>query len=239
MKIVNQIFKKKFIAFFALVLLFVLLFILFSFRRDIDELKIENHSLYQYFAGRKVSYQGKIQMSRSNDNIVKLSFSDTNIDLDSTPIYYQKETKVIFPKNMSLLFPIQGKQYKLNYFSTLEYDFQTVYVQDRDLNRSLENAVVYDGNDLYFFIDPVTVTYGDTQITLQPMSYLIVNPIDQLVSIYQYQEDKFSTFSDVNDEVLITTSKYQINASLDLMYYNGKSRLLLKNIADLNNLTDK
>lgn len=239
MKIIKKIFCKKNIPWIALLLLFLLLFIFFSFRKGIDEVRIESHKLYQYFSGIKVEYTGKIRMKRSNDNITKISFTDETVDLDSTPIYYQQAKKVIFPKNMSSVFPTLGKQYKVNYYSTLSQDGDTIYVMDRDLKRTLSNALLYDGNDLYFFVDAVTVTYGDVSVDLEPLSYITVDPFNHLLQIYDYANDSFTMISDTFDEVFISTKKYKVNASLDVMYYNKKSRLLFKDISKLNNLSDR
>ena len=40
----------------------------------------------------------------------------------------------------------------------------------------------------------------------------------------------------IEDEVLITTDDYKVNASLDLMYYGDSSRLIIRYIENLNNL---
>lgn len=236
MKIIKKVFCKKNIIWFSLALLLIIVIIFFSFRKKVDEYIIEDHELYQYFTGIKVEYTGKIKINKDDDSVVKLSFKEGSVELDSTPIYYKDSEKVLFPKNMAVLYPIVGEQYKINYYSNLYKDQDLYYVKDRSLKRNLVNSVLYDGNDLYFFVDNVNVTIGTNKYNLSPMSYIIVDVYNNRVDIYDKANDKYTSLDNIVDEVLVSTDRYKINASLDLMYYNNKSRLFIKDVEKLKNL---
>ena len=236
MKIIKKVFCKKNIKWFALLLICFIVIIFFSFRRNVDELKIENHDMYQYLTGIKIEYQGSIKINKNTNNITKISFQDVRVDLDSTPLYYQDAVKAIFPKDMSIIYPLQGLQYKLNYFSTIYQDAKDVYVQDGKVNKAVNNTIIYDGNNLYFLPCACTISFGEYSYDLPAMSYLIVDTLNSLVQLYNREKDEFLSFENITDEVIISSGKFQINATLDLMYYNNKSRLLLKTIDKLSHL---
>lgn len=238
MKIVKKIFNKKNIKWFAVILLIIVVILFFVLRKKTDEFVVEDHDLYQYLTGIKVEYTGSIKMNKSdNDKITMINFKDdVTVDLDSTPIYYKDENKVLFPKNMAVLKPTEGTQFKINYYSTLEKEKTGIYVKDRDLHKYLVNAVLYDGRDIYFFIDKVKVSIGDDSYDLDPLSYIVVDEYNKIVYLYNKTTDKMITIDGNEDEVIISTKNYKINASLDVMYYNKKSKLLIKDISVLKNL---
>lgn len=236
MKIIRKIFSKKNIKWVALLIVIVIVYILLSFKEDVDVMTIENHDLYQYLTGFKIEYTGKIKINKTKDKITKLSFIDQEIELDSTPIYYQDEEKVLFPKNMSVIYPLEGLQYKINYYSQAYNDFEEVSVKDRSLEKRLFNSIIYDGGDIYFLTEECSVSFNNTEYKLGRLSYVIVDTLNKVVSLYNYEKDEFIQIENVNDEVIISNGKYRVNASLDLMYYNSKSKLFIKSIESLKNL---
>lgn len=237
MKIIERIFNKKNIKWFALLLLLIIIILFFLLRKEVDEVSIENHDLYQYLSGVKVEYTGKIKINKDKNKIIKLSFKDINIDLDTTPIYYKGSKKVLFPKNMAVIYPILGEQYKINYYSTIYNDSDFIYVRDGSLKKNLVNSFIYDGDDIYFFIDSVTVSFGDWNHKVPPLSYIVADTLNNALYIYDRENDLYSSFSDVNSDVIISTNDYKVNASLDYMYYNNKTRLLIKDVDKLVNLS--
>lgn len=236
MKIIKRVFCKKNIKWFALLLILVIVIVFFSLRRNVDEVKIEDHDLYQYLTGIKIEYTGSIKMNKNTDDITKINFKKETVDLDSTPIYYKDEVKAIFPKNMIALYPLEGKLYKMNYFSTIYRDIDDIYVKDGSLKKKMNNSIIYDGKDLYFLATDATVKFGDQSYDLSAMSYVIVDTLNSLVQIYNQEKDEFFSFEDVKDQVIIGNGKISVNATLDFMNYNGKSRLILKDISKLGNL---
>lgn len=235
--------KKKMISFFKknyiwLILLLILLIvaILFAFRGSIDKVIIKDHNLYQYTDGIKLEYTGEIMIDKETDEITQLSVKDIVMELGTDPIYYEDEMKVLFPKNMAVVFPLHGTQYKVNYYTTVYRDIDDIYIEDRSLKRTLKDAIIYDGGDIYLVVDKSTVTIGKEKIEVSPLSLVVANTQNKVAYVYNYDKDEFKEFKDLKDEVIISTDSYKINASLDLMYYNEKSRLFIKSIDKLKNL---
>ena len=235
--------KKKMISFFKknyiwLILLLILLIvaILFAFRGSIDKVIIKDHNLYQYTDGIKLEYTGEIMIDKETDEITQLSVKDIVMELGTDPIYYEDEMKVLFPKNMAVVFPLHGTQYKVNYYTTVYRDIDDIYIEDRSLKRTLKDAIIYDGGDIYLVVDKSTVTIGKEKIEVSPLSLVVANTQNKVAYVYNYDKEELKEFKDLKDEVIISTDSYKVNASLDLMYYNEKSRLFIKSIDKLKNL---
>ena len=235
----KKVFSRSNLKWLALLIIIIILAILFSFQRDIDVVEIKNRSLYQYLTGIKVEYKGTIHINKNKDEITKLSFKDQVIELDTTPIYYKGEKRVLFPKNMAVIYPLRGIQYKINYYSEIYEDYTEFSIKDGSLDKRLFDAIIYEGGDIYFLTEKSTVTFGDKKYELDPLSYVIVDTLNNTVSVYDYTNDKFDVLEEVRDQVIITNGKYKVNASLDLMYYNDTSKLFIKDVSKLMNLPKK
>ncbi len=236
-KLKNILFKKKNIKWFVLLLVVIITVSYISFRKKVDEYKIENHDVYQYFMGFKMEYKGSMKLDKDDNKITKITFGDDIVKLNSTPLYYKGEKKALFPESMAVVKPKEGKQYRINYYALVYQDLDYYSVKEGNNNIKLSNAVIYDGKDLYFFIEDVKVSFGENQLSLGPLSYIAVDTFNHTVEIYNYNEDEGTIYEDITDEVIIQNDDYKLNATLDIMYYNDKSRLLLKDISKLKHLS--
>lgn len=97
----------------------------------------------------------------------------------------------------------------------------------------MDTAFLYDGADLYFFINPVVIQFGSTEISLSPFSYVTYN-FNKELYVYDFESDVMNYYSDVSDVVLAKADSYTVNLSIDsLERDNDKSRLLMKNFSYL------
>ena len=236
-KLVHLIFKKQNIIWIILLLAIIVAVMFLKFQKKVDEYKVETKSMYQYFTGFKIEYDGKIQLSKEDDRVTKITFGDDTVSLSSTPLYYVNEQKVLFPQTMSVVKPREGKQFKVNYYTIAYKDLDSYSVLDGTDNTRLTNAVIYDGVDLYFFMDDVTVSFGEESIPLNPLSYISVDTFNHTVEVYSYLQDECKVYENIMDDVIIQNDNYKMNASLDVMYYNDKSRLLIKDLSKLKHLS--
>ena len=226
-------FRKKNIKWFALLLICIVAYTFFRFQKKVDEYIVENHDMYQYFTGFRVDYKGTIKLNKDDEKITQITFGDDTVYLDSTPLYFNGEKKALFPEAMSVVKPKEGSQFRINYYTTVYQDLDYYSVLDGKKNTKLVNSVLYDGKDLYFFIENVTVSFGEKSIKLGPLSYIIVDTFNNTVEIYDFENDAGALYENVMEEVIIQNDEYRLNASLDVMYFNGKSRLLIKDISKL------
>ncbi len=227
------VFKKKNIKWFVLLLIVIVTFSYFMFRKKVDEYKIEKHDLYQYFMGFKMEYKGSIKLNKDDMKVTKITFGKDSVNLNSTPLYYKDEEKVLFPESMAVIKPKEGLQYRINYYSLIYKDLDYYSIKEGKKNIKITNSVIYDGKDLYFFAEDVVVSFGENRISLGPLSYISVDTFNHNVEVYNFAEDDCKVYENILDEVIIQNDNYKLNATLDIMYYNGKSRLLIKDISKL------
>ena len=225
--------KNKIIALIAILLFTAILLVVGILLSKLNTTTIEEHSFYQYFIGRKFSYDGGLKLTRKND-ITELTFKDTQVQLDSTPVYYADiENKVIFPEDMILVFPTRnGVMYKIKHFSNVFFDTETTYLE-RNKNEALNNAFIYDGQDLYFFLETTTLKIGEEQYELSPLSYVICS--QEQVEIYQKDQDKYTIIENKPKEVLAKTQDYTINLNIDSIQNGEQQQLLIKSKDKLQN----
>lgn len=228
--------KDNIIKIIAIILLFLVILIVTMFVKSLNTDVIENHSFYQYFIGKKFDYEGTLKLTRKKD-ITELTFKDKQVQLDSTPIYYSDvENKVLFPENMAIIYPVSnGLAYKINHFSNIYIDSESVYLQKGEWKKNLQNSFIYDGNDLYFFLETTKISVNDTQYELSPLSYVIAK-YNEGLEIYNKKSDEYIIIEAKNQEILAKTDSYTINLSIDAIKYGEKEQLLIKNIDYLKNI---
>lgn len=234
--IIQKLFSKKIVKWIFLALLIVVIIIFLVMRKSNDVVVIKNHKLYQYFNGFRVDYSGVITLNQTKDEITKITFKDDDSELDSTPLYYADDDRVLFPKMMSVIYPMAAKQYKINYYSEAFIEYDEVVIKDKKNEKRIFDGIVYDGADLYFLTSKNTITIGNNSYEVSPLSYIIVDTLNKKVSIFDHEKEKFTELEEIYDNVIISNGKYKVNASLDLMYYDKGSKLLLKDISKLFNL---
>lgn len=238
-KILRFIMTKKNLRWILLFTLIIIVIIVFTINRNNDVIVIKKHDLYQYFENVKLEYKGRIQINKNEDEITKITFEGNTTELDSFPLYYSDQDQLIFPKNMAVIYPLRGLQYKINFFTLAYKDSEEVCVKDKRLVKRLFDAIIYDGRDLYITTEDSTVSIGNTTYKVSALSYVEVNTFSQTVSMFDYENQKFTKVENVVDDVIISNGNYKVNASLDLMYYDNTSKLLIKDVSKLSNLSKK
>ena len=229
--------KKENIFKILMVLVLIALIVVVSvYIIKLDTEEIENHSFYQYFGGRKIEYEGALNITQK-EGITQLQLQNANIQLDSTPVYYEDiENQVLFPEDMALVIPNQnGQMYKINRFTNVYQKDDIIYAEYRDDQNELTNSFIYDGNDLYFFIQSTVLTVDGTNYEIPPLSYVIVS-YQNSVEIYNKQQDTYEIIPSTSTNVTASTDQYSINLSLDSMKYGEKEQLLLKRVDTLKSI---
>ena len=220
--------KSQIISIIAIVLFIIALLIIGGSFKKMNTTTLEEHSFYQYFLGKKFTYDGQLELTRKKD-ITQLKTKDIEVELDSTPVYYTDvENKVLFPEDMSIIFPMQnGLMYKINHFANIKFDTETCYLEGTQ-NKALNNAFLYDGQDLYFFLEETNIKVGTEEFKLSPLSYVISRYKDQ-TEIYQKDIDKYTIIDNKSKEVRASTKNYEINLNTDSIKNENKEQLLIKN----------
>lgn len=229
----NKFIKIALISIIVILVLFIASFFLFRYFRGLKEYTYnEEYPLYQYFAGGKNVYTGKVTLTM-DDNITKIETDDGVEDIEDAPIYFQDvSNEVLLGKNMLLVIPrLVSKNYRINAFSKVVYedDSKNAYYNFGKEKIFLEESFLYDGANLYLFLSNVNVVIDEETYELSPLSYVIVNYKDQ-IEIYDKKLDKYTIIETHNKDVIATLGTHKINMSVDMVNDN---RLLLKSTENL------
>lgn len=227
----KEIKKESIFGLFLILILLVAIICIWKYISKLNTEDIESHKFYQYIAGRKISYEGALKITNKGE-ITELTCTDKNIQLDSTPLYYEDNTnKVLFPENMELVIPnLNGQVYKINRFSDVYMDKGVAYIEYRDKIKEIPESFLFDGSNLYFFFDNAVLTIDNEEYEITPLSYIVA--YSQSIEIYNKEKDEYKII-ETSSYGTVKTADYSINVSLDTIKYGEKEQLLLKKFEDL------
>lgn len=235
----KEFIKNKYNILIPVFLLIVLLIALLLYAKEYKNnryAEIKETDVYQYFSGVKMEYTAKISRNRKN---VVLDFenNDFAVSLDSTPVYLKDSDNVIFPKEMSIVFPLKSIEYQVNALAEVYNENNLYYLSIRNLNNTFEHIFYFDGNNLYFFVDKVNLVVGDRVIELSPMSYVNSSYLN-FVEYYDKENDVFETIEITNENVLVQNDYMTIDVGSDKIIYKDSFSLLTKDFSVLSKVTD-
>lgn len=225
----DNIIKAVFVLILLAIIVLVTIYIM-----NLNTVQTNSYTFYQYFNGKKIEYEGAIEIAKKDKNITQINIQNKNITLDSTPMYYKDTAnKVIFPQDMAIVFPTNNGQInKINRFSTIEYANNSNVLEYANQTKTLEKAFIYDGQDLYFFLEETEIKLGQNIYHLTPLSYVIVTYKDNM-EIYEKNTDTNTIVPLSGQQPIAQTKDYTINLAIDTLKYGEKEQILLKQIHNL------
>jgi hypothetical protein len=206
-------------------------------RKEIEEYSIRNKNVYTYIGGEKFEFSGKITLNRKN-TVTNLELNGGTFELTRQPLYLEGEDGVVFPYSMSVVYPAFGvTQYKINYFTLAELDSNNqVILTGTDLkDYVLNTSFVYDGNDIYFFVDETKIAFDDKEITIPALSFVSCEYKGEL-EIFDYSKKTSEVYSDIKSDVMAIDKNFKLNLSHDSVVLSNSSALLIKTIDKLSRL---
>lgn len=238
---VEKIKRKKiasivFLIFGLLGILIVVLLLSMLANRKMNEYVIKNEQIYVFFGDERFDYDSEVILNRDND-ITNIKIDGQVVKLDSEPIFIKDKDEVILPSNMSLVSPLEGViQKKISYFSRVTSSNDDIFLNTLNLkDYSLYKVFMYDGKDLYFFCDDVTIMLGNEKIEVPALSYVICEYTGNTY-IFNYTNKNVMVYETNGKTVKATDGNYVVDLKYDLVEFNDNSVLLVKNVGNLPNL---
>ena len=191
--------------------------------------------VFQYLGNdKKYTYDAIVSKNRK-DVIVDFKPVDVKISLDSTPIYINDKNKntVIFYKDMSVVMPTMScAEYLAKGYSYITFE-KNVYNMTTDrYHGKLNHYFLYDGKDLYFFIEKVTLKVNNDSVELSPYSYVIAR-YNNYISYYDKASDTYKTIDVGNSGITVENEFYKIVVDKDIIDYNGENVILASDFSNL------
>ncbi|MBR2678937.1 MAG: hypothetical protein IKE63_05925 [Bacilli bacterium] len=218
-----------------IILVAVVIVNLFFINKDLNSKKIKNEDVYVYFGDEKFDYKGNITLDHEG-KITNIKFDNKKVTLYSEPIYYAKKEKVILPVPYSVVNTSVGLQNKVMYYTEIVSRDGYYYLVNNELDYKLNNNFLFDGSDMYIFIQSSKVTFGDKEIEISPLSYVNYVFDTKDLYIYNYEKKKIEYYENVDQDVFVSNKNYKVNLSSDNIIINEKQKLLMKNFDYLKKL---
>lgn len=221
-----------------MIVLFISFLVYYKIMLSNNYTKDETIEVFQYFYEKKYEYNLKVSKNRKNV-IVDIAPQDIKVEYDSTPIYNKNSNTVILPKDMSVVMPtLSCQEYLSKGYSYITYNKGNYILTTNKYNKKLNHYFLYDGLDLYFFIEPVTLTINEEKIELSPFSYIIAKH-NNSISYYDKLTDTFKIIETKDDNSIIENKYYSINISKDTLNYQGTNIILTSSIENLLTIDNK
>lgn len=221
-----------------MIVLFISFLVYYKIMLSNNYTKDETIEVFQYFYEKKYEYNLKVSKNRKNV-IVDIAPQDIKVEYDSTPIYNKNSNIVILPKDMSVVMPtLSCQEYLSKGYSYITYNKGNYILTTNKYNKKLNHYFLYDGLDLYFFIEPVTLTINEEKIELSPFSYIIAKH-NNSISYYDKLTDTFKIIETKDDNSIIENKYYSINISKDTLNYQGTNIILTSSIENLLTIDNK
>lgn len=229
---------KLIIPIVLMIVIFIAFLIYYKVMISNNYTKDETIKAYQYFYEKKYEYNLTVSKNRK-DVIVGIEPQDIKINYDSTPIYYQEQDIIIFPEDMSVVMPtLNCAEYLSKGYSYITYENGIYTLTTDKYNKKLNHYFLYDGKNLYFFIEPVTLTVNNEKIELSSLSYLIAK-YNNSITYYDKKTDTYKVIETSDNDATIENDYYSINVSKDSLNYQGTNIMLTSAIENLNTIDKK
>lgn len=228
MRNIVKFLKEKYKILIPIMVVIVLLVTMFFLYKEYiydNKRNKEEVPVFQYFNSVKVEYTG-IFTYNLKKALVDISAKDAKINFGTVPIYYNDLSKVIFPREMSIVFPqSSGAQYQL-YRYAIFYKLDELNFIKSDINEeSYSGFFLYDGDGLYFLPDESSLNInGKEYKKLGAMSY--VNLIGTSLVYYDPTDGKSEIIELNNEKVTITNDYLDLNIR-ELCFYSFDNKNLL------------
>ncbi len=222
-KVKNKKINSSILAIIILILLLVCAFVLFFEINGYRTIQEKSYDFYYFFANRRLDFNGKI-LYNAKDKI--LSLESDGITLSSTPVYYKDQDQMILPSAMEIVQPYKSSpMHNLGTFSRIYYTGSYLYANIENGVGRLYDCFLYDGNDLYVFLEDTTVFIGEDKYELNPMSFIEIN--NGNIQMYNKKTDSYMVFN-TSSKVVAYTDEYSIDLVSDSVTYNSTYYLLMK-----------
>lgn len=236
MKNIINFCKKRYKVLIPVMVVLVLLVTTFFLYREYKYDNTRNKkevSVYQYFGGIRVDYTSVITYNLKNA-IVDLEVKDKVIESNTIPIYYEDKSNVLFPVEMSIVFPLRdGSQFKLYKYASYYNEDNVHFIKNNIDLGTYNDFFLYNGKDTFFFPEETTLKINNKDyMELGAMSYVSVDGGYTLI----YYDAKTDTSRAIElDGDIVTVVGDNINVNINERYfYSFSNKVLLMSPNNLN-----
>lgn len=182
----------------------------------------------QYYGGSVYRMEEGTTLLRTSEGKTMVKDSSGKRTANDLPIYYEDRNEITITQDMVYYAPRSGENGRLGYFTGL-YQFANgrIAIRKDGEEINLQPGFLYNGEDLYVFLEQVTLTFNGYELTLPPLSYVEAVYTGNIM-VFNYGEKDFFMEAPKGPVIArIGTGDYEISLLGDSMTtYEGKRTLL-------------
>lgn len=134
-----------------------------------------NEPLYRMDNGLTFSYEGTTRIRRTDDGFF-LRNAGAEEALPTSPIYFENRDAILLADQMVLVRPeLENMSGKTGYFMEVVESGGKYTARIDRKNVEIDEGFLFDGMNMYVFLEPTTISWRDQSIELEPFSYAIVH----------------------------------------------------------------
>ncbi len=152
----------------------VIVLLVFIFYRAADAFRASDE-LYTYIGETKTTYSAGTKFQHTEKGTFLKKANGESIS--SRPLYYENKSKLVIPMPYAWITMSAGgaSMCRLETFSTVEVNQDgAVKLKDENQSRDEASGFLFDGENTYIFLEPVTLDWEDGSSEITTMSYVTV-----------------------------------------------------------------
>lgn len=186
---------------------------------------------HQYYMNAETPIEGGTVIKKSDDGTA--TYIDTEagtIEIADLPIYYDDEEKFMITEDMVYFDPRSGRFSRADKFTEFYMENDNLWASIGGVKQVVNSGFLYNGKDMYIFLEPVTVTADRFNQSIPTFSYVEAVYGDQ-VAVFDYKKKKTDLYS-AGDDVPAKAVDYTVNVVSDTVILPDGMRILLFNAPD-------
>lgn len=202
--------------------------------RGRDSLSLDGGA-YVCVSGVRVDFPDGVDLSH-RDDVTTLSAGGGEQNLERYPLI-QADGSLLLQRSCSLNGTADGSICRLDYYTEIRNGGNGVTISRRGKEKAGAAGFVYDNEDTYIFLEPVTLSWGERTMELPALT---VAQVTYLQSIQIYGPDTETFYEPLTEEEVtaVFADGRRCNLALDRLYQvNGTWRLLFLPLEDLPDMT--
>lgn len=190
-----------------------------------DTYKLEE-TAYLCINGNRLDLEGNVRLYHKDDKTTLSAFGK-KYEMESFPLVLNDSSSVLLQNSCSLTRTSDDSIFRVDYFSEIGRDEDGLFIGRRGKKSHDISGFLYDNGDTYVFLEPVTLSYNDKTVELEPMTvvqatYLgaiqIYGPGREPEAEYLNTEAVTAEFAGGKRVNLATDRYYMVNGSWRLLF---------------------
>ena len=188
---------------------------------------------FQYYGGSSVRIESGSELRCGTKGTVSLKAGNQTIET-TLPIYLENSRRVVLPADMLYISPRAGGCSRAVHFSEVECRAnQMISVSRGGSKADTERGFLYDGEDFYLFLEPVTVSFNGYTMELPALSY-VEAVYGGYMMLFNYDtREFFMELSDGTGTAQPASGDYVVSLLGDSITLSNGNKLLLANRPEL------